>query len=235
MKRAFALIAVVLGVMTLAGCATQSHQQIAELKRSDAKQARILLMPLNVELSEMTAAGLLERKADWTTAANQHIVTALNAEKAARNIQMAEFDEARAPAARRDDLLQLAKLHGAVGQSIMMHQYVEQLALPTKKGAFDWSLGPNTRTLKETYDADYALFIFVRDSYASAGRAAMIFVGAVLGIHVQGGAQVGFASLVDLETGNVVWFNRLARAAGDLRTEPAARETIQTLLASLPQ
>jgi hypothetical protein len=46
---------------------------------------------------------------------------------------------------------------------------------------------------------------------------------------------VGFASLVDLETGNVVWFNRLARAAGDLRTEPAARETIQTLIAGLPQ
>jgi hypothetical protein len=234
-KRAFALIAVVLGAMTLAGCATQSHQQITALKRSGAQQARILLMPMNVQLSEMTAAGLLEPKADWTTAANQHIVTALRAEKAARNIQMADFDENAAPSDKRDDLLQLVKLHGAVGQSIMLHQYVEQFALPTKKGAFDWSLGPNTRTLKEVYNADYALFVFVRDSYASAGRAAMIFVGAVLGIAVQGGAQVGFASLVDLETGNVVWFNRLARGAGDLRTEPAARETIQTLIAGLPQ
>jgi hypothetical protein len=234
-KRAFALVAVVLGAMTLAGCATQSHQQITALKRTDAQQARILLMPLNVQLSEVTAGGLLEPKADWTTAANEHIVTALRAEKSARNIQMAEFDEAKAPADKRDDLLQLVKLHGAVGQSIMIHQYIEQLALPTKKGTFDWSLGPNTRALKETYSADYALFVFVRDSYASAGRAAMIFVGAVLGIAVPGGAQVGFASLVDLETGNVVWFNRLARGAGDLRTEPAARETVQTLIAGLPQ
>jgi hypothetical protein len=228
-------MAVVLGALTLAGCATQTHQQITALKRTDVQQPRIVLMPLNVELSEVTAGGLLEPKADWTTAANAHIVTAMRAEKSARNIQMSEFDESKAPAEKRDDLLQLVKLHGAVGQSIMIHQYVEQLALPTKQGKFDWSLGPNTRAIKEAYGADYALFVFVRDSYASAGRVAMIFVGAVLGIAVPGGAQVGFASLVDLETGNVVWFNRLARGAGDLRTEVAARETVQMLIAGLPQ
>jgi hypothetical protein len=229
------LLAVVLGAATLAGCATQSHQQITTLKRAGDQPPRIVLMPLNVELSEMSAAGMLEPRADWTTAANQHIVTALRAEKTARNIHMAEFDENRAPAEKRDDLLQLTKLHGAVGHSIVLHQYVQQLALPTKEGKFDWSLGPGTRALKEAYDADYALFVFVRDSYASAGRAAMIVVGALLGIGVPGGAQVGFASLIDLETGNVVWFNRLQRPAGDLRTEPAARETVQTLIAGLPQ
>lgn len=233
MRRAF--LFVVLGALALGACTTQSHQQIAALKRTEVQQPRILLMPLNVELSEITAAGMLEPKADWTSAAQKHIVTALRAENAKRNIQMVEFAVEKAPADRRDDLLQLTKLHGAVGQSIMLHQYVEQFALPTKQGKFEWSLGPTTRVLKDVYDADYALFVFVRDSYASAGRAAMIFVGLVLGVHVPGGAQVGFASLVDLDTGNVVWFNRLARAAGDLRTEQAANETVQVLIADLPK
>jgi hypothetical protein len=229
------LVVAALSALTLAGCATQSHQQITELKRSEAKQARILLMPLNVELSELSAAGLPEVKADWTNAASKYIVAALRQEQVKRSIQMLEFDEEKAPAEKRDDLLQLTKLHGAVGQSIMVHQYIQQLALPTKEGKFDWSLGPSTRALKEIYGADYALFVYVRDSYASAGRAAVIVLGAILGVHVPGGAQVGFASLVDLETGNVVWFNRLARPSGDLRTEPAAQETVQTLIAGLPQ
>ncbi len=225
----------VLGALALGACATQSHQQIAALKRTEVQQPRILLMPLNVQLSEISAGGAMEPKADWTSAAHQHIVSALRAENAKRSVHMVEFAEDRAPPARRDDLVQLNKLHGVVGQSIMMHQYADQLALPTKQGKFDWSLGPSTRALKEVYDADYALFVFVRDSYASAGRAAMIFVGAILGVHVPGGAQIGFASLVDLESGNVVWFNRLARAAGDLRTEQAANETVQLLIADLPK
>lgn len=235
MKRAFALIVVVLGAMTLAGCATQSHQHITALKRADAQQPRIVLMPLNVQLSEVTASGMLEDKADWTTAANQHMAAALRAEKVARNIHMTEFDENTAPADKRDDLLQLVKLHGAVGQSIMNHQYIPQLALPSKEGKFDWSLGQSARSLKDTYNADYALFVFVRDSYTSAGRVAVMIAAALFRVHVPGGQQVGFASLVDLETGNIVWFNRLQRGAGDLRTEAAALETVQTLIAGLPQ
>jgi hypothetical protein len=221
--------------LTLAGCATQTHQQITQLNRVEAKQPRILLMPLNVELSELSAAGLPEVKADWTDAANKFMIAALRDENTKRNVHMVEFDEDKAPADKRDDIQQLNKLHGVVGQSIMIHQYIQQLALPTKEGKFDWSLGPNARALKELYGADYALFVYVRDSYTSAGRAAMIFLAAVFRVHLQGGAQVGFASLVDLDTGNVVWFNRLARPSGDLRTEAAAQETVQTLIAGLPQ
>jgi hypothetical protein len=221
--------------LTLAGCATQTHQQITQLNRVEAKQPRILLMPLNVELSELSAAGLPEVKADWTDAANKFMIAALRDENTKRNVHMVEFDEDKAPADKRDDIQQLNKLHGVVGRSIMIHQYIQQLALPTKDGKFDWSLGPNARTLKDVYGADYALFVYVRDSYSSAGRAAVIVLGALLGVGIPGGAQVGFASLVDLETGNVVWFNRLARPAGDLRTAPAAQETVQTLIAGLPQ
>jgi hypothetical protein len=60
-------------------------------------------------------------------------------------------------------------------------------------------------------------------------------MGALFGVAMPGGQQLGFASLVDLETGNVVWFNRVLRNTGDLRNADAARETAQTLLAGLPR
>jgi len=57
---------------------------------------------------------------------------------------------------------------------------------------------------------------------------------AVLGVGVAGGQQVAYASLVDLETGRVVWFNRMARAGGDLREAQPAAETVGSLLYGFP-
>jgi hypothetical protein len=129
---------------------------------------------------------------------------------------------------------QLVKLHEAVGESILIHKYTPAYQLPTKTGKLDWSLGKNTSSLHEEYGADYALFIYIRDSYASSGRAAAIVVAALLGVGLPGGLQVGFASLVDLRSGQVVWFNRLLRGTGDLRTLSPAMEAIGVLLEGVP-
>lgn len=233
--KAYRLLAAVFACFVLAGCVTTSHTQITALERPEAKQPRILLMPLDVELSELSAGGVPEAKADWTEAANKHMETALQAINAERNLQLVPYDEEKLSAAKRDEIIQLLKLHGIVGNSILLHQYIQPFALPTKAGKFDWSLGPAVRHLREETGADYALFFWVRDSYSSGGRVAVIMLGALLGVGVQGGVQVGFASLVDLNSGNIVWFNRLARPTGDLRNEPAARETTLVLLSGLPK
>ena len=57
---------------------------------------------------------------------------------------------------------------------------------------------------------------------------------ALLGAISLGGEQVGYASLVDLHTGRVVWFNRLSRMSGDLREPAPARETVEALLKDFP-
>ena len=121
-----------------------------------------------------------------------------------------------------------------MGRTILVHKYVPQLALPTKSEKFDWTLGPNAQELRETTGADYGLFVFIRDSYTSAGRAAVIVFAALLGVSVPGGYTAGFASLVDLNTGDVVWFNRLVSRSGDLRTAGPARDVINSLLAGIP-
>jgi hypothetical protein len=129
----------------------------------------------------------------------------------------------------RELSLELVSFHRAVGAAVLLHQY-QGLTLPSKQGKFDWSLGPSVAAIARTHEANYALFLFVRDSYATAGRVAMIAVAALLGAGVQGGSQIGFASVVDLKTGDIVWFNWLARASGDLRTPQAAAETVKALV-----
>lgn len=221
---AFGLIAV------LAGCAAPVQRQTPELRREPGKIPRIVVMPLDVELAQLTAGGMAEPHAEWTDAALKHMRAALDGEAKARKVTLVDFQSERGSPEDRETSLDLVKLHRAVGSAVMVHQYMG-LALPSKDGKFDWSLGPAVAAIARSHDADYALFLFVRDSYATAGRVAVIVVGALLGIGVPGGAQVGFASVVDLKTGDIVWFNRLLRPQGDLRTPDAAAETVKALVA----
>ena len=57
---------------------------------------------------------------------------------------------------------------------------------------------------------------------------------ALLGVGVGGGAQVGYASLVDLESGQVLWFNQLISVTGDLRDEKSAVASVDGLLTGFP-
>jgi hypothetical protein len=227
-------ILVVAAIALLAGCAAPVQKQTNELRRSGTPP-RIVLMPLDVELSELSAGGLAEPKAAWTDAAYRNIEAALSLEGKERNLVFVPYVCDKGTTEDRETAQELSRLHRAVGGSVLLHQYVPNFQLPSKQGKFDWSLGPSVATLARTQDADYAAFFYVRDSYASAGRAAVMVVSALFGVGLPGGRQVGFASLVDLKTGDIVWFNRLNRPTGDLRTPEAARETVKALLTDAPR
>lgn len=234
MWRAHLRRATVLMVCVALAACQMSNVRFAPLDRPTAG-SKVLLMPLDAELSELSAGGVPDPRADWTESAKAHMLAALDKEGTARNIDFVKLGEPAEGTPEADLFGQLEALHGVVGTSILIHEYLDGQKLPNKAGRFDWSLGPSAARLGEAYDTDYALFLYVRDSYSSAGRVAVMFFAALLGVAVPGGVQVGFASLVDLRTGNVVWFNRLARGTGDLRTAAPAEETVKTLLTGFPQ
>lgn len=223
------ILALVL-VGLLAGCATAVQRQATDLRREAGKTPTIVVMPLDVELSQLTAGGMPEPHSEWTEAALRHMRDALEVEARSYKVKLTDFHPERGSAEDRQTSLDLVKLHRAVGGSVLVHQYLQGLALPSKDGKFDWSLGPSVAAISHSHEADYALFLFVRDSYATAGRVAVMVIGALMGVGMQGGTQVGFASVVDLKTGEIVWFNRLVRPQGDLRTPEAAAETVRALV-----
>jgi hypothetical protein len=227
-------ILAVAALLVLGACQTTAHHTRAKLPPEPEKR-RIVLLPPDVELSILHAGGGNEINAEWTRLARQNLSANL-AERFGRiNARLVERKASAADFGEDAKEVQLLKLHEAVGASILIHQNQGSMLLPTKEGKFDWSLGPEARYLKRKYGADYALFVFMRDSYASSGRVAAMIFAAALGVGIRGGVQLGFSSLVDIETGEVVWFNHLARASGDLRTPEGAAETIDVLLASFPK
>lgn len=190
--------------------------------------AKVVLMPMDVELFSISAGGVAEPQAEWTDQALGYLKSAYQTKKADLGVDILELDDQ--PDAVIDEL---NRLHGAVGMAIRLH-YFGPYQLPTKDGHFEWTLGEGVQAIRAKTGADYALFTFMRDSYASSGRVATIMIAALFGVGMTGGTQVGYASLVDLRDGRVVWFNQLLRARGDLRAADKARETLDALLDDFP-
>ena len=226
-------LAVAIIGLALSACAqTRSFVQ-EDASRQPTPGARVLIMPPDVEVSELTAAGLLEPNAAWTAAAEVNIDRALESVLGEFGAKAVRFNP-NGSLIRKPEVSQLLKLHGAVGSSILVHQYMAALRLPHKQGRFDWTLGKDAAIIGKAYKARYALFVYFRDSFSSDARVALNVLTAMVGAGVQGGQQTGFASLVDLTDGDIVWFNVLHSTTGDLREAEAAREASRTLLSELP-
>jgi len=230
-KHVVRAFAAALFAVALAGCASNQNvaAQGAGFNWDPSQEKRVAVIQPDLHLGELTAGGLVEPRADWTKAAQTGIAGQLNAFFAKRNTAVVLVDNLTDP-----HEIQLAKLHGPVGRAVMLHA-LYGVKLPNKSQAMDWTLGPGATVLRDHYGADYALFIYVNDTYTSAGRAMLMLGASVLGVGISGGQQVGFVSLVDLRTGNITWFNVRTDGGGDLRNDSGCKRFVEGILADLPK
>lgn len=198
---------------------------------------KILLIPPEVECGEVGAGGLVTPRADWTEQAVRNVTTALEQKLGARRIRVERLDEASLSPAERAAYERFAPLARTVGLSIFQFQ-----DLPGRAGRFDWTVGETGKPLRAARGADHALLVYLRDTHASAEAIALnvvsIGVAAAFGVpaRIVTGAQVGFAHLIELESGRVVWFNRLGTIApdADLRVPGSAEQSVDALLTACP-
>src|SRR4249919_1781261 len=191
----------------------------------------VVIVEPNIELTEVLAGGVQEPRREWSEAARRLYPAEVHRRLAAAGTrQQPDFDipDALPPESR---LGQVLRLNDAVSMSVLAYTTAgNQLA--TKRGKqLDWTLGPGVEELRKATGADYALFTYIRDSYASGGREALRVAGLLLlGGDIGGGRQVGVTTLVDLRTGQVVWFNYLVKQTGDLRFFKGTAATAENML-----
>ncbi len=225
-------LGVFLVVMGLVACAQTTALVKTGYERPPG-DARVLLMPIDIELSTLTAGGVTEPRADWTRTARGLVADALDAYLADKDAEILAYESPDDPA-RSHAYNQLIKLHGVVGTHLFVYTLRPIAAPPTVQDRFDWSLGEQAVVLGDEHDAQYALFVYLRDTYATGGRKALMLGAALLGIGMTGGTQIGFASLVDLKTGHMVWFNELLKSHGDLRTPEPTKTAVAELMKDIP-
>jgi len=225
--------AVLLGALLLGACSHPKPITHADrLRERPLKGSSVLLVDPDVRLFERTSSGEFEFKVTWTMAAERSILRALVEQLNGRRLDLIPYEMPQRGSDRERGDLQILKLHAAVSQAMQEHYFTPEGRLPTMGGKFDWTLGPGVRNFKAVRKANYVLLVSIRDSYSSVGRG---FAG-VLGSDLKPmpGALWGFASLVEKETGDIVWCNRLAAPVGDLQEEEPARQAVRALLERFP-
>ena len=224
-------IFIVLFIFVLNNCSSINTEPKYSIQSFDQNAPKILLMPIDIEICEITLAGMCEPNAIWTENSKKNITVGFEEILKERNASMNKFDKTLSSI----KMTQLVKLHNQVGHEIISNEY-GQLKLPTKEN-FDWTIGRKANLLKTKYNSDYAIFIFFRDQYSSGERKIYSVLTAVLfpGVIPIGGTQIAFASLVDLKTGKIMWFNGFYRSFGDVRDLEGAKDTLNVIFEKFPR
>ena len=232
-----------LGCIALCGCVQTLQYADVQFTPPDGNYKLLVLRP-DVTVGSLTTGGMVEPRAEWTEQARANIIAALKAQQAARggNITIIEHRNAL-PGVTEQELADVERLNFVVDEAIVQHKYLGD-TLPTKYGrGLDWTLGADAVNLGRKSGYDYALFLHAEDQVASTGRIALGVLGlagCVVGFcapNVGGAEQLDYASLVDLKTGEVVWFNVVDAASqvpgikfGELRTPEGAAQMVERLL-----
>lgn len=222
------------GLMLWLSACTTTRQVTDTDFRPPQGNYKLLVMQPDISVGVLTAGGAFEFREDWTAQATRNVLQSLTNQQASRGgqtkVAATREDTGADPALVAD----LVWLHAAVGQAVIMHKFAPQ-PLPTKDDRFDWTLGKAAVEFGAKTQYDYALFLHAQDSFSSGGRVALQIAGMLgcgLGVCVMptGGTQAAFASLVDLKTGQIIWFNTLGSSVGDIRTPDGANKMVTELL-----
>jgi len=229
--------------VTVGGCV--QTRQYADVQFTPPQgDYKLLVLRPDVSVGSLTTGGMVEPRADWTDQARTNIVAALRAQQAGRGGKVQVIDRRNELAGvSPQELADIERLNAAVDNSIVLHKYLGEY-LPSKRGkGLDWTLGEDAVALGRKTGFDYALFLHAEDQVASTGRVVLGVLGAagcLVGFcapNVGGANQLDYASLVDLKTGEVVWFNVVQAGSqvpgikfGDLRTPQGAAQMVDRLL-----
>jgi len=233
-KRPLGLI--LAAALSLSACVQTRQYADVEFQPPQGDYDMIVMRP-NVQVGLINTGGTVEQRADWTETARAHVLAELRTQQATRGGRTLILERREdAPGFPAERLADLERLFNAVGSSIVLHRYL-RFHLPTKRRqGLDWTLGEEAIAFGRATNMDYALFLNAQDAYASDSRIAVQILGiagCLIGFcapQIGGGSQQAYAALVDLRTGEVVWFNFLQSQIGDIRTREGAARMVERLL-----
>lgn len=231
---AFALLIAALALVAAPAAQAQSRKSLTKEAFSFPAQGqvRVVLFRPDVTVSEQSTGGLDQPNAGWTEEARDQLTAALGKAQAERNIELKLMPELAGDDAKL--MSDYRKLFKTVADSVIKHRLFGLDPLPTKEEAFDWTLGQGASRLGALGSADYGLFFWTFDSYESASRRTARLIASAMGAEAPAEVNMGYAGLVDLKTGDLVWINVDVKIGGDVRTAEGAALRISELLDGFP-
>ena len=234
------LILLSLVALFLAGCETLPSSRVhASIKQDPASRAlqQVVLMPVDVDVFEMSAGGIKEEVPEWSRIAQVNVRNALliSAGSDGGCCVTRSIDSATLTQDEQEMLEEHLALFNRVAASALWTALPANSAWHFKNTQFDYTLGDGLSFLKTKYGLDGALIVMGEDVVSTAGRKATALVGAVFGLVVPMGHSFLAAGLVDFTTGDLLWMNHeLSGGDADLRDGQSCRKLVVRLMRDYP-
>jgi hypothetical protein len=194
---------------------------------------KVVVLPVNIEVVEVTAGGVEEKVPDWSNEASQGVFKALSAAIGKQGLK-----EMAAP-----------QFSGDVAASVDEHVALYKLVVNTasrlgwqhKIKRFDYSIGPGLRGVADNAGVDVAIMVYGRDYVSTAGRKARAVAGNIPIVNIFTGPapELGHSFLhvgvVDLRNGDLLWMNsNYRKGSTNLRDPDDAAKMVNTIFEWYP-
>lgn len=228
-----AILLATISVTATPGRAAMTAVNPALTQNPDTRPKKVVLLPPQIFVYELSAGGVPTRMGDWEVTARNN----LGASAARQAAESGVFDVVAAPTldpAEQEVLDAHIGLYDRVAQSVFIYGRGEQTAWAHKKNEFDYTVGPGLAFLRERSGADAALIVLGADYISSSGRKVAFIAGLALGVIMPLGQSFVAVGAVDLKTGDVQWMGFDASSSLDTREAAEVDDLMRTLYQSWP-
>ena len=185
MERYRGFAALLLAMALLSGCATPTakiHYTLKEHPDSRPLQ-QVVLLPVDVNVKEMSAGGVEEEVPEWSRKAEENIRSALLIARGSEGgcCVTRMVDSSSLTPEERESLEEHLALFNTVAANAMWVDLPGNSAWHFKSEHFDYTLGDGLSFLKTRYGIDAGLIILGEDVVTTGGRKAMAILAAAGG------------------------------------------------------
>lgn len=236
MKTGWIWALLVLLTAAKAYCEPVLQNNRAELNLRAQKLRNVVLLSPDTRISEVSAGGVREHRADWSDTGRIYLEKAIIKNLAEQGINVKVL---KVPAELESEADEIKILYRAVISSIYTHAYYwsgrNPNFFPDRMKIFDYTVGSLDRLLNEQ-KADGLLLVLAEDEISTSGRKALLVVEVInpLGTKGRAGTTTAVIALADRK-GDILWDNVFSRSGGyDLRDPESATSFVNVLLDGFP-
>ena len=226
---------VLVAALLVAGCTTPKSYLAKSIAEPNALPKKVLLVPPDVSVIEVTVGGVGEKDSDWSRQARDNIIGALRSQAKDRDLELLEMP--LLTQAEKDELDRHVAMFELVTGAASQYALSTDSVWKKRSSGLHYTVGPGLRFLAERTGADAALIVSAEDAVSTGGRIAVLAATILLfGVPVlPPGYSFLAAGVVELSTGNLLWHDfdwNIARR--DLRKEPDAAGLVSDVFGSFP-
>lgn len=220
-------------LLILSTSALAQYRHVSLQKNERPLPQKVIVVPADVVVQELSAGGVLEKAPDWARQSSQNLTRAMmevgGASSHFKVLEAPELSE------EEQDLLDNSiATFMTVGVTAHNTLLWGGDAWEHKRTGFDYTLGPGLAFLREKTGADAVILMAGDDIVSSDGRKAAVLVGALLGVGLPTGRSLALTSMVDLATGDLLWMHYDESGTKDLKNYDGAKEMVADIFSKYP-